>query len=325
MMDNSLRNALLFSALPAAAAVIGGVRFFYKPPSPGLLGGVRKFAAGALFGVMAFELLPDLLFGHSAKGLLAVAIGGVLMAGLRWAGQRLSALGWDAVQALVAGLLIGSGFVAGFREGLLLITTFAVEAMAIGLLAASVMRRTGAPRNRAVFTVVLLPILIVVGVVAGGIFLWARAGVDHDVAFAFWMAAPLLWATEGLVESREEFSTDGALIYFVIGILLFLSLAWWLGGKHSDHPGRRRGGQSSIQQRSLGEMSETFGKSTSSILSIALCCVKVLGPEYEEYPRGLHRMSGQSSDTVLMRGPRQSLRKAYGSSVPHGDGSTDDA
>jgi ZIP family zinc transporter len=244
-MDNSLRNALIFSILPAAAAVVGGLNFFYRPPSPGLLGGVRKFAAGALFGVMAFELLPDLLFGHSAKALLAVAIGGVLMAVLRWAGQRLSTLGWDAVQGLVAGLLIGSGFVAGFREGLLLTTTFAVEALAIGLFAASVMSRTGAPRNRAVFTVALLPILIVGGVVAGGLFLWARAGVDHDVAFAFWMAAPLLWATEGLVESREEYSTDGALIFFIIGILLFLLLAWQLGGKHSEHPSRQTGAQAS--------------------------------------------------------------------------------
>ena len=59
-MDNSLRNALVFSILPVAAAVIGGMTFFYKPPTPGLLGGVRKFAAGALFSVMASELLSDL-------------------------------------------------------------------------------------------------------------------------------------------------------------------------------------------------------------------------------------------------------------------------
>ncbi len=245
-MDNSLRNALIFSTIPAAAAVIGGITFFYKPPTPGLLGGVRKLAAGALFGVMAYELLPDLLFGHSAKGLLAVTIGGVLMAGLRWAGQRLSALGWDAVQALVAGLLIGSGFVAGFREGLLLTTTFAVEALAIGLLAASVMSRTEVSRNRAVITIALLSVLIVVGTAAGVTSLWWRAGVDLDIAITFLMAAPLLWATEGLVESREEFSTDGALIYFVIGIILFLLLSWWLGGKHSAHPGRRTTAQSSV-------------------------------------------------------------------------------
>ena len=79
MMD----NALLFSTLPAAAAVIGGMTFFRKPPTPSLLGGVRKFAAGALVGVMAYELLPDLLFGHSAKALLALAAGGFVMFSLR--------------------------------------------------------------------------------------------------------------------------------------------------------------------------------------------------------------------------------------------------
>lgn len=258
MMDNSLRNALLFSILPAAAVVVGGITFFRKPPTPGLLGGVRKFAAGALFGVLALELLPDFLFAHSVKALLALAVGGALMAILRWASRRLSVLGWDSVQALIAGLLIGSGFVTGFREGLLLITAFAVESLAIGLIVASVMSRTGAAHNRAVVTIALLPALIVVGAVVGGTSLWKPVGVDLDLALVFGMAAPLLWATEGLVESREEFSTDVSLIFFIVGTLLFLFLAWWLGGKHSDHPGRRRTAQSSIQRHSTGETNGTF-------------------------------------------------------------------
>lgn len=246
MMDNSLRNALLFSILPAAA-VIGGATFFRKPPTPGLLGGVRKFAAGALFGVMALELLPDFLLAHSIKALLSLAGGGVLMLGVRWATRKLWPLGWNAVQMLIAGLLIGSGFIAGFKEGLLLTAAITVEALAIGLLAASVMIRTEAPHKSVVITVILLSILIVVGAVVGGTSLWGHVGIDLDLAFVFGMSAPLLWATEGLVESREEYSTDAALIYFVVGILLFLLLAWWLGGKHSEHPGRRTKAQAIIQ------------------------------------------------------------------------------
>lgn len=253
MMDNSLRNALLFSILPAAAVVIGGMTFFYKPPSPGLLGGVRKFAAGALFGVMALELLPDFLSAHSIKALLSLAAGGVVMFGLRWATRKLWPLGWEAVQALIAGLLIGIGFVAGFNEGLLLTTAITVEALAIGLLAASVMSHGGAQHKRAMLKVVLLSVLFVVGAAAGGTSLWGHVGIDLDLAFVFGMSAPLLWATEGLVESREEYSTDAALIYFVVGILLFLLLAWWLGGKHSEHPGRRAKAQASTQRHLLGE------------------------------------------------------------------------
>lgn len=308
MMDNSMRNALIFSMLPAAAVAIGGVMFFYKPPSPGLLGGVRKFAAGALVGVMALELLPDFLYGHSFKALLALAVGGVLMFGVRWAIRKLSALGWDALQVLIAGLLIGSGFVAGFGEGLLLTITFVIQALAIGLFAASVMSRTGASRNLVLTTIALLSALIVVGAAAGGTSIWTRAGIDLDMAFAFGMAAPLLWAMEGLVETRGEYSTDGSLIYFVVGIVLFLLLAWWLGGKHSDHPGRRMGRQSSIQYRWSGEMSEPFGKSIISTRSTALCYVKVLGLEYVGVSARTPTTVRTSSDTVLMRRPRQSLR-----------------
>jgi len=247
-MDNSLRNALLFSILPAAAAVIGGITSFRKPSTPGLLGGVRKFAAGALFGVMALELLPDFLVAHSSRALLSLAAGGVLMLGVRWATRKLWPLGWDAVQMLIAGLLIGSGFIAGFKEGLLLTSATTVEALAIGLLAASVMIRTEAPHKSAVITVILLSTLIVVGAVVGGVSVWGHLGVDLDLAFVFGMAAPLLWATEGLVETREEYSTDMALIYFVVGILFFLLLAWWLGGKHSEHPGRRTKAQAMTQR-----------------------------------------------------------------------------
>lgn len=257
-MDNSLRNALLFSTIPAAATVIGGITFFYKPPTPGLLGGVRKFAAGALFGVLALELLPDFLLAHSIKALIALAVGGVVMFGLRWATRKLSALGWDAVQALIAGLLIGSGFVAGFREGLLLTSAFAIAALAIGLFAASVMNRTGAARDRAIIPIALLPALIVVGALIGGGSLWEPAGIDLDLALVFGMAAPLLWATEGLVETREEYSTDAALIFFVIGILLFLLLAWQLGGRHSDHPGRRMNAQASTQREPKKERNGAF-------------------------------------------------------------------
>lgn len=261
-MDNSLRNALLFSIIPAAAAVIGGIAYFYKPPTPGLLGGVRKFAAGALFGVLALELLPDFLLAHSVKALLVLAVGGVVMFGLRWATRKLSALGWDAVQTLIGGLLIGSGFVAGFREGLLLTAAFAIAALAIGLFAASVMSRTGVARKKAIVTISLLPGLIFVGALVGGFSLWEPAGIDLDLALVFGMAAPLLWATEGLVETREEYSTDAALIYFIIGILLFLLLAWWLGGKHSDHPGRRMNAQASTQRDPKKERNGAFARAS---------------------------------------------------------------
>lgn len=257
-MENSLRNAIIFSFLPAAAVAIGGVMFFYKPPSPGLLGGMRKFAAGALVAVMAVEMLPDFLYVHSVKALLMLAVGGLVMFGLRWSTRKLSPLGWDAVQAQIAGLLIGSGFVTGFREGVLLTAAFAVAALAIGLFAASVMNRRGVARSRAIITIAVLSALIPIGTLIGGFSLRESAGIDLDLALVFGMAAPLLWAVEGLVEKMEEYLTVEALVFFIIGALLFFWLAWWLGAKHSDHPGRSTTAYSSLQRTSKGAMNRTF-------------------------------------------------------------------
>lgn len=253
MMDPTLRQALVYGALPAAVVLVGGGASLLKSLSPGLVSGVRKFAAGALFSIISMEMMPDLLFAHHFEAVTAFAAGVALMVAFKWLTGRLGRAGGErarqpgavALEAvaylLIAGLVIGGGFVAGPREGLLLTAAMTAEGLAVGLLTATRLVGAGVGRGTVVAALAALSALIVAGAVVGATLLWGRTRFDVDILLAFGMAALLLLALEAFVESREEESGLQTLLCFFGGLLLFLFLAGQLGGKHVEHPGRRGG------------------------------------------------------------------------------------
>jgi zinc transporter, ZIP family len=256
-VSSTLRNALLWSLLPAVATVGIGVAAVIRPQLGGLTGGVRQFASGAMVAVVAVELLPDLLFAHHLAAMTAFAVGIGLMIAIRWLvgrfgradeqkGRRGAGLLTEAVVALlISGVVIGGGFIAGFKEGLLLTLALTAEAATLGLAAAGDLAARGVSVSRAVVTMTSLAAWVVVGAAAGTFLLWGQFGVDFDVLFAFGLALPLLRALESLVDPASESSPTRTLALFFGGLLLFLVLAGWLGGRHADHPGGRPDAQQS--------------------------------------------------------------------------------
>lgn len=264
-MDSTLRGALLWSALPAAVLVGVGTAALLRPSLRRLTDGARKFSAGALFAVIAIELMPDLLFSHQFAAMAAFAFGAGLLIGVRWltgrfgradgrrAGRTPGLLAEAALGLLVSGALIGGGFVAGFREGLLLSLALTAEAVASGLVSAASLGSAGVSGGRVKVILSGLAALIVCGAIAGASLLWGRSGADFDVLFAFGLALLLLRALESLIDSDSQHSNTETLALFFAGLLLFLLLAGWLGGRHAEHPGRGGGGRHSRRALPGGE------------------------------------------------------------------------
>ncbi|HZS04793.1 MAG TPA: hypothetical protein VFD58_08155 [Blastocatellia bacterium] len=249
-MDSPLRTALIFSALPAVTLLLGGGVALFTRPRPELNGAVQKFASGALLGVISVELIPDLIYAHQTAAMIALAAGICLMIGLRWLTGRLTfsdkgrtrlspaVYFLNSTHVVIASVVIGGGFVVGFREGVLLTSAFAVEALAVGLLTTDKVRSAGT-HTKAVMALVTLAAVIIGGAAAGATLLWGRGRFDIDMVLAFGMAALLLRAIEALAETHGEQSVGQTLVFFCVGFLLFLFLAGRLGGRHPDHPGRR--------------------------------------------------------------------------------------
>lgn len=251
-MDTILRNALLYGALSAMVVIVGGSLFLWRPLSAIWIGRLQVFAAGAVFAILALELMPDLLIAHHSAAMSAFLFGLALTIGMKWltgklkkgkgalAKSWLTALIEAMVYAFIAGVLIGSGFVAGVREGLLLTAALTVALLAICLVSLPLIQQVGNSRQRVIFFLLGLTLLILTGAASGATLLWGRSEIDLDLLYAFGMAVILLWAFETLVEAREDESPIHTLFFFFIGTMLFMFLASWFGRAHADHPGAKQ-------------------------------------------------------------------------------------
>ena len=82
-----LADVLPFLAIPAVAAVLGGVIAAFRPPGKRLQSVIQHFAAGVVFAAVAGELLPELMYEAAA---LPTIVGFVLGVGLMLGVKKLT-------------------------------------------------------------------------------------------------------------------------------------------------------------------------------------------------------------------------------------------
>jgi ZIP family zinc transporter len=235
-MGDVLPRVLLFALVPVVATLAGGVIATYRTPGPRLRSAIQHFAAGVVFAAVAVELLPDVV--HRRAPLAAVAgfaLGvGVLLA-LRRAAARLDAgagragvaptglIVATALDVTVDGLLIGIGFAAGAKEGILITVALTLELLFLGLAVAAALGGTGVGRGRVLGTIAGLAALLVVGATVGTLALGGLTGAALEVVLAFGCAALLYLVTEELlVEAHEVPETDAITVAFFAGFVLLL-------------------------------------------------------------------------------------------------------
>lgn len=223
-----------FTLIPAAATILGAAVAAYRRPGPVLISAIQHFAAGVVFAAAAGEILPDLKHAGSAW---PVALGGaagiVVMLLLRRAEERiegpLGLLVIFGVDILIDGLVLGLGFAAGAKAGLLLTVALTIEVLFLGLTVAAELGEAGTTRARVIGLtaglVLLLPLGAVLATPVAGLAAWYLTAF-----FAFGLVALLYLVTEELLaEAHETPDRPWVAAMFFVGFLLLLLLEEAIG------------------------------------------------------------------------------------------------
>jgi ZIP family zinc transporter len=238
-MDGDLLSALLYALLPIAAVFGGGASAAFRPPGPKVRSTIQHFAAGVVFAVVAVELLPYLRKQHLPwEVALSFSLGVAVMLvirrmlgeekeenqespGLPWG--MLIAVGFDL---LLDGFLLGIGFAAGARAGVVLTLGLAAECLSLGLATSATLVRGGMQRRgRAILVTMILGLVFGLGAVLGLTLLRGLSGRMLTSVISFGCAALLYLVTEELlVEAHEVEETNVATAAFFVGFLIILVL-----------------------------------------------------------------------------------------------------
>ena len=227
---------LLYVLFPVGAMLVGASIAAIRVPGPRLGSAIQHFAAGMVFAAVAIELLPDVVSKHAPVAtVIGFAAGVALMLTVQGFSRRaermakgratastglLAAVGVDIT---IDGFLIGIGFAAGARQGLLLTMALTLELLSLGLATMTALRQTGAPPGRSILTTTGLALLVLVGAVVGVVLLAGLTGALLDGVLAFGVAALLYLVTEELlVEAHEVPETAAVTSIFFVGFLLLL-------------------------------------------------------------------------------------------------------
>lgn len=221
--------AVAYTLIPLAAMIIGAAVAAVRTPGPAVASGIQHFAAGVVFAAAASEILPEL---KQSGSVLAIVIGGTaglaLMLGIKWLGSQAKegtgSVAVTGIDILIDGLVLGIGFVAGARQGILLTIALTMEVLFLGLTMAISLRAVVASRMKATVIAgsvgLLLPVGAAIGSLAGGL-----PPFDLTVLFAFGLIALLYLVTEELlVEAHEKPDSPVIASMFFIGFLILIVL-----------------------------------------------------------------------------------------------------
>lgn len=231
-----LPRILCYALIPAAAIIFGGLLALLRPPGARVRSSIQHFAAGLVFAALATELLPDIMHQRAPVAvIIGFALGVALMLAIKsWtkaAGQErigettrpTSLLVTLGVDIAIDGLLIGVGFAAGAKQGVLLTVALAFEVMFLGVSGAVALAKVGTRRGTILLIVSGLAALMMIGAAIGGGLLAGLSGVAREIVLSFGAAALLYLVTEELlVEAHEEPETPLLAAMFFVGFVALL-------------------------------------------------------------------------------------------------------
>ena len=227
-------SAWIYTLIPAAAAIIGATVAVNVRPGPTLVSAIQHFAAGVVFAAAAGEILPDIMHqGSPWATLIGGAIGVATMLLVKqlktWAKGPAGLLTAIGVDILIDGLVLGIGFAAGPKVGLLLTIALTIEVLFLGLTVATELGESVRSRAKVVGITAALVFLLPIGALLG-----APVALLPSPAltgfFAFGLIALLYLVTEELlIEAHETPDRPWVTAIFFAGFLALLLLEEAIG------------------------------------------------------------------------------------------------
>ena len=222
-----MASAWQFTLIPAAAAMIGAVIAVNARPKATLVSAIQHFAAGVVFAAAAGEILPDVMHrGSPWATAIGGAIGVVTMLLVKqleeWAKGPAGLLTAIAVDILIDGLVLGIGFAASPKVGILLTIALTIEILFLGLTVATELGESVRSKARIVGITAGLIILLPVGALLGAP-VALLPGPILTGFFAFGLVALLYLVTaELLIEAHETPDRPWVTAMFFFGFLALL-------------------------------------------------------------------------------------------------------
>lgn len=225
-------KATTYALIPAAVLVIGGGIAAVRQPGRQATSYLQHFAGGVVLAALTTEIIPDIMHRHRPIAtVVGFAIGTALMLAVRAilgdehdakegesegdvSGSMIAAVGIDL---LIDGFLIGLGFAAGARTGLLLTFALGLEVLFLGL------STTGPKAGRTMIRIVAYAIVLIAGAALGSGLSTQLDDRTMEGALAFGAAALVYLVTEELlVEAHEVKETPWSAGLFSAGFLTVL-------------------------------------------------------------------------------------------------------
>ena len=234
---NNILQLLGYASIPAFAMTLAGIWAIWRAPNENWRSALMHFAAGVVFAVLAIEFLPDLIHEHSALVTgIGFALGAAAMLGIRaWSersskkdsenGERVSGslVAASAVDIVIDGLMLGIGFAAGAKQGILLTIALAFELISLGLAIALELQQGKTAQGKIIRSVVTLSVLFILSAGIGSVALSFISGTLLVGVIAFGSAALLFLVTEELLTEAHEVTESPLLTAaFFVGFLVIL-------------------------------------------------------------------------------------------------------
>ena len=222
-------QALPYTLIPVAAAVIGATVAVNARPGQVLVSAIQHFAAGVVFAAAAVEILPDVMHAGSPVATIAGgAIGIAVMLLVRRIGTfatgPVALMSMVGVDILIDGLVLGIAFAAGSKAGFILTVALTIEVLFLGLTVANELGESVRSRLKIVGITAGLVLLLPTGVLLASPLTLLPSAVLTGF-FAFGLIALLYLVTEELlVEAHEVPDRPWVTAMFFIGFLLLLVL-----------------------------------------------------------------------------------------------------
>lgn len=229
-------DVLRYALYPALAIPIGGLLAALSSPGENLRSSIQHFTAGVIFAALATELLPDLMHRRMPFVTLGgFSLGVAAMLGMKSIIEILGKKGIIkpeqptgliavlGIDVLLDGMLIGLGFAAGQKQGILLTFALSLEVFFLGVSSGTAIAQGKTSLKNNLLVAVFFAVFLLLGASLGAVVLATAAGTTLDAILSFGVAALLyLVIEELLVEAHEvKESPLQAAMFFVGFISLF--------------------------------------------------------------------------------------------------------